>query len=299
VARVDGPYVEIVEGVLAEAPSFSPLEPVRGYDADGRQLQTAPFSSIRMEQGRALRRIAFRGAVARAELDRVIRSADVTLRYDLPIAEPLPKLRIGIAPDDERGVFPHPSTRLSVDVRASGAEIPLPEPAPAATPAPTPVALPTPEPASLDGPVVPVVERGALSADARWLAGALEAVEAAIPRPIALVQLVAYFPSMLALSVDRGDRVEDWTWRDGQIHGPRDIDTSGLECGRGMVPGALTLARLPALRDDAAGRIASPDDGVARIVVGQHPCGTPFISLPLRGGGRVLYAGDGHFLRIE
>jgi len=30
--RIDGPYVEFPDGVLAEAPSFSPLEPVRAYD---------------------------------------------------------------------------------------------------------------------------------------------------------------------------------------------------------------------------------------------------------------------------
>ena len=304
VARIDGPYVEIVEGVLAEAPSFSPLESVRGYDAEGRQLQTAPFSSIRMRQGRAFRRIAFRGDVARAELDRATHVADVVVRYDVPVADALSKLQMGLAPEDERAVLPHPSTRLAVHVSSSEAGTPLPPPLPAPTPTPAPPPapappMPTPEPAPASGPVVPVLEREALSPEARILAGALETLVRAVPEPLALVQLVAYPPSMLTLTVDRGERAEEWTWRDGQLNGPREIDTSGLECPGGMSPGALTLERLPALRDDAVRRVPAPDDAVARIVAGQHPCGTPFIRVPFRSGTRVVYAGDGHFVRVE
>lgn len=306
VARIDGPYVEIVEGVLAEAPSLSPLEPIRGYDAEGRQLRTAPFPSMRMREGRTLRRIAFRGAVARVELDRVVRAADVTVRFDVPAAEPLSKLRYGLPPEDVRGVFPHPSTRLAVSVRASEAEIPLPPPVPDPTPRPTPP--PTPEPVPVappadaptsDAPPVAIPDRDALSPEAQALARGLDALQAALERPASLVSLVAYPPAMVTLSVARGDgTAEGWTWREGELYGPRDVDVSGLECRSGLAPGALRLARLPALHDDAVRRVG-PGQTAAKIVIGQRPCGTPETRVTLSGGARVVYTGDGRLVAVE
>jgi hypothetical protein len=103
---------------------------------------------------------------------------------------------------------------------------------------------------------------------------------------------------MLALSLEREGRAEEWTWRDGRIYGPRQIDTSGLDCRDGMGPRALTLARLPALLDDSSRRVAEGDP-VARLVVGQQPCGTALVSVHFHAGARVIYQGDGHFQGVE
>jgi hypothetical protein len=104
---------------------------------------------------------------------------------------------------------------------------------------------------------------------------------------------------MLTLAVEREAVVEQWTWRDGTLHGPREIDASGLECGGGLVPGSFSLRRVAALHDDALRRAGDAGGGVSRILVGQSPCGTPEIRVSLEGGAEVLYGGDGYFIRVQ
>lgn len=269
---IDGPFVEILEGQgVAEAPAFSPLEAVRAFDAEGRQLVRAPWSSNRFENDQSWRGLAFKGPVARVEADFVREWAAVEIRYDVGIAPPLPESRMGESPSDERAVTPARGDRVEVLVGSEAGEAG----------------------AGADRP--PAAGRSGLSERARAIAEGLEALEAAIPGPLAVVQLVV-FPGMISLSVE-DDGVHEWTWRGGELSGPKDVDTRWLECRTGMAPDALSVESLPGIWDDATRRVGA--GAPLQLVVGQYPCGTAFINVPFDGGRRVQYGGDGRFVKVE
>ncbi len=280
--RIDGPYVDVVDGTLPEAAPFSLLEPGRAYDAAGRQVKRSPTSSTRMVDGRAFQRLVFHGAVARVELDRIVRTVELAIRYDVPISEALGERQKGVALADERDVVQHPESRINIEIGAlGGASAPLVGP----------------------GEAVPILGRGDLSAEARVFAEAITALEQVIPESPAIVQLVVFPPSLLNVSLERASRetgslVEEWSWSNGAISGPSALDTQWLQCKRGMPTAALTLQRVPTLWDDATRRVGAGARPL-QLIVGQSPCGKPFINVPFDNGQRVEYEGDGRFVKME
>ncbi|MCG6962352.1 MAG: hypothetical protein LJE95_03685 [Acidobacteria bacterium] len=303
--KLDGPFVELVEGAAAEAPTFSPLEAVRAYDSAGRRLEKASWSSSRYVNGVSSRVLAFHGQVAKVEVDRVSRWVDVEVSYDLPPVPPLPKERAGLAPEGKKGPKPTPGGHVTVSCGK-------PYDAPAlAPPTPTPAATPTPRPRPTraparrtakttakapvpKGPAVRIPPRGKLSGSAQRFAAALDALMAEVPKPPAIVQLVSFGKDRVSVSVSTGSgKVEEYSIRDGKVKGPRAVDTRWLNCKGGLAPGALDVALLPALWDDAVARLGKPGVNVSQIIVGQYPCGSAFINVSFGGAGSFKYNGAG------
>ena len=279
VVRIDGPFVEMVDGILPEAAPFSPLEAPRAYDAQGRQLKRAHYSSTRSDGEATWHTLAFHGAVARVEVDSIRRTVEVRIRYDMPIRARLPEPQRGAADVDERTLSQHPDSRVTIDVGAPGAgrvaTAPLPGP----------------------GEVVPIPDRATLSEQAGVLAEAIQALERVIPHPLAIVQLMVSPPSLVMISLDTGDGVKEWTWSNGEVSEPSDVDTQWLQCKRGMPGDALALPRVPAIWDDAVRR-AEAGDRLMQLGIGQAPCGVPHINAPFASGIRVEYEGDGRFMKV-
>jgi hypothetical protein len=276
---IDGPYVEILEGQgVAEAPAFSPLEAVRAFDSAGRQLARAVYSRSRFEGGRSWRGLAFKGPVARVDVDSVARWADVDIRYDVPIAPLLPESRMGTAPRDERDVAADPDARVEIGVQESGGGPPA-------------------APADDGSGRVPIPPRDQLSETAGRLADGLDALAAELPAAPAVVQLLMSAPARVSISVQTAGSVQQWTWNDGELSGPREVNTRWLECKAGMPADALTLQRVPAIWDDAIRRVGG--GAPLQLVVGQYPCGIPHINVPFEAGRRVQYEADGRFATLE
>ena len=253
--RVNGPYVDVDDGVLPETAPFAEIQPLRAYDAQGRQLKSELTGSTRVEGERVIRRLGFHGSVARVEIDQVSHWVGVEISYDVPIAEPLPDPKRGFAGVDERAKKVDPRSRIEIDI-----------------------ADPTRR-----------------SAQARSLAEALAALREALPADPSIVSVNASPPTYASIAVDSGDRVEEWTWNAGGVSGPSPVVTDWLDCKKGMAPGALDLESLPALMDKAAQRVGTGDRPI-QIVVGQSPCGTPFIHIPFDGGRSVQFDGKGEVI---
>jgi len=302
---IDGPFVELLEGAAAKAPTFSPLEALRAYDAAGRRLERASWSSSRYVNGVSSNVLAFHGEVAKVELDRVSRWVDVEVSYDLPPAPPLPPERAGLAPEENKGPKPTPGGHVTVSCgepyTAPALAPPTPTPAPTATPRPRPTRAParrqaktTAKAPAPKGPPVRIPPRGNLSGSAQAFAAALDALMAAVPKPPAIVQLVSFGKDRVTVSVSAGSgKVEEYMVRDGNVTGPRPVDTRWLGCKDGLAPGALDVALLPALWDDAVRRLGKPGVNVSQIVVGQYPCGSAFINVSFPGAGSFKYDGAG------
>ena len=215
VVSVDGPFVEILEGAgVAEAPSFSPLEPVRAFDAEGRQLARAFWSSSRFEHGQSWRGLAFHGAVARVEVDAVETWASAEIAYDIPIAPTLPESRLGQGPRDPRAV------NVAGDIRVEVAVVPAGEPAP--DPGPLPGV----------GDQVPVAAPTALSEEARWVSRALVEIEAALPGPPSIVQLVVSPPARVSISSQTPHGVQQWTCATERSRAPPTWRRAGSSASR-------------------------------------------------------------------
>ena len=93
---IDGAFVDVLDGTLPEAAPFSALEPVRAFDATGRQLQRDPMASTFVDSGR-VERFGFHGEVDRVEIDTLSRLVEVTIDYDVPIAQPIPEESRGMS----------------------------------------------------------------------------------------------------------------------------------------------------------------------------------------------------------
>ncbi|MDA8021159.1 MAG: hypothetical protein MPN21_27290 [Thermoanaerobaculia bacterium] len=249
--HIDGPFVDIDDGVLPETAPFAEVQPLRAYDSQGRQLKSEPTGSTRVEGERVIRRLGFHGEVARVEVDQISQWTAVEISYDVPIAEPLPDSQRATSVDD-RARTPDPRSKIEIDI----------------------------------------AEPSRLSVQARSLADALAALRAELPADASIVSLNGSPPTYVSISVDSGDRVEEWTWNTSGVSGPNPVVTDWLDCKKGMAPGAPDLEKLPALLDAAAQRVNTGDRPI-QIVVGQSPCGTPFIHIPFDGGRSVQFDGDG------
>ncbi|PIU49982.1 MAG: hypothetical protein COS92_03675 [Desulfobacterales bacterium CG07_land_8_20_14_0_80_52_14] len=301
---IDGPYVEFLKGTVAAAPSFSPLEPVRAYDQDGRQLKKAPIYHYRTENDLTYNRFAFHGKVNRVEVDSVLRWVDLDITYDLPPAPKIPEERAGLTPDKVRPVPATPGGKVLI--KASKLTLAQPAARQVETTAPAKHSLaPAVSPPQLkpQGLLVPIVPRPKLSADARAVAEGLEALRKVIPQPPAIVEIVAFDRGVVSISVEKhGGKVVSYTFSQGKVTGPEPVDTRWMTCKNGLPPDAVDLDRLPSLWDDAPKRAAAPDAKVMQIVIAQDPCGTVFLNVPVKGKDgvhRVRYTGDGRFLAVQ
>jgi hypothetical protein len=139
----------------------------------------------------------------------------------------------------------------------------------------------------------------ALSSAARQASGALRALEAALPQPPAIVQLVVFQGGVATATVVGNGETVDYRLLAGSVQGPEPMDPQYLPCPAALPPGAVDLAALGPLWDDAPARAGAPESGTLQIVVSQHPCGTPWVQVTVEGPRSVYYAGDGSFLRSD
>jgi len=96
--RFDGPFVIITGDLeLPEAATFSKIQPLRAYDAKGRQLERDTWQSTSFEDDKTTHTIAFHGNVAELQIDRVDRWANVNVTYDMPPTPPLAASMAGTA----------------------------------------------------------------------------------------------------------------------------------------------------------------------------------------------------------
>jgi hypothetical protein len=96
--RFDGPFI-IISGdlTLPEAATFSRIEPLRAYDAKGRQLARSDYQMTSFDDdGRVIKTVAFHGDVVELQLDRVDQWANLVATYDLPPIPPHPASQQGL-----------------------------------------------------------------------------------------------------------------------------------------------------------------------------------------------------------
>lgn len=179
---------------------------------------------------------------------------------------------------------------------------PLPDTRPPAkrppgTPAPPPEEPPPPVPA------------GPGSLDAAGVTRAIAAFRKAVPAPIEIVQLVIFPNDIAVLSTDGpGGGTVEYSYRGGEIGPPERMDTTYLDCKKGMPASAIDLEALARMVEDAPRHARIPGGIVLQIVVAQYPCGTAFINVPVekpafkegevRAVG-VQYRGDGSFVKLN
>lgn len=100
--KIDGPFVSFAEQDEAKMPEIffmSKLQPIRAYDAAGRQLEPYGSSETTEENGVDVKHIPFYGNVARVEIDTVESWAELDLPYDLTPAPLLPAGHEGEDPE--------------------------------------------------------------------------------------------------------------------------------------------------------------------------------------------------------
>ena len=268
--QLDGPFVDMDDGTLPETAPFAEIQPLRAYDAQGRQLQAELTGSTRVEGDRVIRRLGFHGQVARVEVDQVSQWADVTIRYDVPIAKSLPAPQRGAADVDERAVQVDPKSKIEIEIGQRAGS----------------------------GSGGNGGGSGALSAQARSFADALKALSQALPDSPSIVSLTGSPPGFVSIAADSNGQVQEWSWSASGVSGPTAMVTDWLDCKTGMVPGALDLDRLPELLDEAAQQVGDGDRPI-QLSVGQSPCGTPFIYIPFEGGRWVQYDASGEVIKAE
>jgi hypothetical protein len=97
--KIAGPSVSYKSSLeLPEAADFSKVEPLRAYDAAGKELERSGSRSSSLEGTVAWKTVGFKGDVASVQLDRVEKWAEIGVEYDLP---PAPKW-----PDSQQGLVP-------------------------------------------------------------------------------------------------------------------------------------------------------------------------------------------------
>lgn len=140
------------------------------------------------------------------------------------------------------------------------------------------------------------------SVDPEGLRRAIAAFRAKLPAPIKIVQLTIFPNDIVALSTDAPGGAVEYVYRDGAIGAPEVMNTEYLDCKTGMPASALDLDVLPDLVADARERAGIRDGAVLQIVVGQYPCGTAFLSIPVEKPGTrpvsVQYDGRGRFVKL-
>lgn len=113
--RFDGPFLHITGELDTPAPaSFSKIQPLRAYDAKGRQLEQDNWTSTNFENDKIVRTMAFHGDVAELQIDRVETWVNVTATYDLP---PAPRLAASMSGMAQTMVPETPGGRVSVEVK--------------------------------------------------------------------------------------------------------------------------------------------------------------------------------------
>jgi hypothetical protein len=98
--EIDGPEVsydkEKIE--LPEAATFSKIEPLRAYDAAGKQLERADYVKGYFKNNSTWRELGFWGNVAEVRMDSVGKWAEIDVDYDLGPAPKLPASAQGMTP---------------------------------------------------------------------------------------------------------------------------------------------------------------------------------------------------------
>lgn len=87
---------------LPEAADFSKVEPLRAYDAAGKELEHAGSSSSSMDGTVAWSTVEFKGTVASVQMDGVEKWGELTVVYDLPPAPKWPASQQGLVPSAEQ-----------------------------------------------------------------------------------------------------------------------------------------------------------------------------------------------------
>lgn len=290
--RIKGNTVEIVSSLVPKLPDFIEVVPVRAYDKAGNPLKKNYMTNTLEDDNETWEVFEFEGSISRVEIDTVVKMADLFIRYDVPIAPKLPAQRQAQAPEDERAVTMNPNTKLEITIR----ELDAPKAkAKAATETkiretdkpetPTSVAKPKGKP-------VPIPANESLSSEAQSIGKAIEALRAAIPPPLKLVQAMVLGPNSVSMSVESGSTVLEWSCSSGTISGPVTVDTQWLQCKKGMPESALNLKRIPALFDHAMTQVNSREPPL-QMVVGQGPCGTASVYISFPNKAWVYYEGDG------
>lgn len=98
---IDGPFVKYRPDALAlpEAASFTGIEPLRAYDAEGRRLER--YDGIQKSDfvdGVSTRTVAFWGPVASVRYDTAVRWSNLEIPFDVPAAPMRPAGREGVGP---------------------------------------------------------------------------------------------------------------------------------------------------------------------------------------------------------
>jgi hypothetical protein len=100
--RIDGPRVIITGNLpLPEPATFSKIQPLRAYDAKGRELERGD-QSTKLVGDHAVKTIAFKGDVAELQIDRIDQWVNLAVTYDLPQIAPLPGMAQGLMPPLEQ-----------------------------------------------------------------------------------------------------------------------------------------------------------------------------------------------------
>jgi len=294
--RIEGQSVAVKPGVLPELPPFLEVHPVRAFDRSGAPLKVtgrpSPFSS----DENAWPTYEFEGKVARAEVHTVAESALVHIRYDVPIAPPLPPQRRGSATKDPRAVKVDADSRIEIKVDLVEKTKPKPTAKPEASTPPASADRPKGN-TKITGKSVPLAPPQSLTESAKTLAKALDDLQKAVPENPAVVQMMYQVPTMVTFSVETGKGVREWTWVGGKVSGPNPVDTQWLQCKKGMPAKALTLARLPSVLDDATKRVGNGKP--LQLVVGQGPCGTASVYIAFDNRRSVQYEGDGILKTVQ
>ncbi|MFA6958146.1 MAG: ankyrin repeat domain-containing protein [Thermoanaerobaculia bacterium] len=93
---LDGPFVKVYTGSIAEAAFGSDIETVRAYDKAGKRLERVTgYSSSGFDDGGNYRQWAYQGEVARADVDVISKRAGLKIDYEMPPAPLLPDSMAG------------------------------------------------------------------------------------------------------------------------------------------------------------------------------------------------------------
>ena len=122
---IDGPFVATNKSAveLPEVASFSKVEPLRAYDASGRQLERAGFVNSYIVGDQMWRKLGFWGNVAEVRIDRVEKWTELAIDYDLPPAAKLPDSQQGSEPplEERLKASDTPGGRVTKSIKGAAA----------------------------------------------------------------------------------------------------------------------------------------------------------------------------------